>query len=594
MITEPASTGTQARKQDAGWWPWRKGRSVRLQSLVRVVEQIGDAVMVCDASGRIAYINPAFEKLTGYPPQEAVGQRASILKSGYHDRDFYRELWATILRGDVFRGLFVNRRRSGELYYEEKAISPIRGSGGEITHFVSTGKDVTERMQVQQRLDYLANHDTLTGLPNRTLFMDRLEQALIRATRQRGGLALLCLDIDRFKSVNDTYGHAAGDELLEALSGRISHCVRSEDTVARFGGDEFAIILAQVRDRDDVETVTGKILSASMAPFTIGGKPLKTSVSVGIALAPEHSTDAATLLRYADLAMYRAKADGRNTYRFFAPSLAERKEAPRSRAARLREALEGGELRLAYQSRFEVGDHRLVAVEASLRWDDPENGEQSPEGFMSTLGDLALLARVDDWTLHTACADAARWLAEGLAPVRVAVRLFGTQLRRPRLADSVRAVLRQAGLPAECLEIQVTERMLMENIAATEGAIGDLAAMGVSIVIDGFGSGFSALAYLPRFPVRALKIDRAFVADIGRRNHVETVIRAITALAGALDLRLIADGVTTHEQLDFLCGEGCDLVQGPLFSAPVGADGVHRQLAHETERNTERSPQAPA
>ncbi len=556
----------------------RRQAEAQMGKLSRALEQTADSVVITDKEGVIEYVNPAFETTTGFTRAEAVGRKPNIVKSGRHGQAFYERLWSTILKGEVFSDVMVNRKKDGALYYEEKTITPLKDAKGNITHFVSTGKDITERMQTQERLHHLAHHDILTDLPNRMLFMDRLEHALSRARWAGRLVAVLFLDMDRFKIVNDTLGHDVGDRLLQAFGRRLRACVREGDTVARHGGDEFVIVLEDIAAVDDVPATARKILDALAPPFQIDGRELFVTSSIGISLHPNDGRDAPTLLKNADAAMYRAKDMGRNTYQFYSADMGAKAFERLTLETSLRHALRRKEFLLYYQPQVDMDSGRIVGVEALLRWQHPDLGLVLPGDFIPLLEDTGLIVPVGEWVLQTACTQAKAWQRAGLPPVRLTVNLSARQFAEPNLTDTVARILNEVDLDPAFLELEITESVIMQNAQATIDTLAALGNMGVRFAIDDFGTGYSSLSYLKRFSINTLKIDRSFVRDITTDPDDAAIITTIVAMAHNLKLNVVAEGVETEEQLAFLRAGGCDGFQGYLFSRPVAAEKLARLL----------------
>lgn len=545
-----------------------------LRRLSAAIEQAGDAVAVTNERGIIEYVNAAFEKVTGYRSPEALGRPMSLLRSDRHPPAFYQALWRTLRSGAVFRGRFTNCRKDGSLFHEQKTISPIRDPDGRITAFVSTGQDVTREVEIEQRLDQLANYDLLTGLPNRSLFMDRLRHAV--ATAQRSGrlLALLHLDLDRFKLINDTLGLAAGDELLRITAQRLRACLREVDTVCRMGGDEFSIILADLDSTLDTLRVVKAILATFAEPVTLEGKEIFVSASVGISTLPGDGHDAATLLRRADLAMSHARAAGRNGFAFFQPGMDESVRESLVLESELRGALERGEFSLDYQPQMDMARGAIVGVEALLRWHHPQRGLVPPVRFIPLLEQMGLMGLTSEWVIATACGEMQRLMRETGLELQVAVNLSSGQFKDPHLIDHVHAVLGRTGLDPQRLEVEITEGTLMENVPATVSTLEALARSGVRIAVDDFGTGYSSLAYLRRFAIDTIKIDRSFISDTPRDADATAIVKAIISLGRDLEMNVVAEGIETPGQYVFLQSLGCTRAQGYLFSRPLSAPAL--------------------
>ena len=554
----------------------RYAAEAEMRKLSSAVQQTADCVLITDPSGVIEYVNHAFESTTGYARDEVLGKKPSIIKSGLQTAEFYHRLWTTILSGGTFCDVFINRKRDGGLYYEEKTITPLKDAEGRITHFISTGKDITERMQVQERLHYLAHHDALTGLPNRMLFLDRLNQALMRAHWHQRGIGVMFLDLDRFKTINDTLGHDVGDRFLQAISARLEACVRERDTVARFGGDEFAIILEDLAHPDDAAPLASKILEAFGRPFELGGREYYVTTSIGISLYPGDGVDAQALLKNADIAMYQAKELGKNTYQFYSADMGAHAVERLTLETSLRHALERDEFVLHYQPQVALADGRIVGVEALLRWQHPQLGLLAPVQFIGLAEETGLIVPIGQWVARAACRQAKAWREAGLPALRLAINVSARQFNEPGFVDGVARLLAETGFDAERLELEITESVIMKNAQVTIARLQALHAMGVRFAIDDFGTGYSSLSYLRRFAVHTLKIDKSFIHDVGVDQGDAEIVKTIIAMARGLKLAVIAEGVETKEQLMFLRGQGCEAVQGYLLSRPLPADQIPR------------------
>jgi diguanylate cyclase (GGDEF)-like protein/PAS domain S-box-containing protein len=551
-----------------------------MSKLSRALEQTADAIMITDAHGRIEYVNPAFERTTGFERREAIGNTPAVLKSGKHGAEFYSELWRTILRGDVFSEVFVNRRKDGSLFYEEKTITPLTDELGRITHFIASGKDISERMQVQERLQYLAHHDTLTELPNRALLLDRLKQALARARWHRRLVGVLFVDLDRFKVINDTLGHDAGDRLLQTLGERFRSAVRERDTVARLGGDEFAILLDEIASANDIAGVAKKVLAALSPPFVVDGRELFVTASIGVALYPNDGEDSSTLLKHADTAMYRAKDLGRNNYQFYSSEMSAKAFERLTLESSLRRALTREEFRLYYQPQIDIGTHRVTGVEALLRWQHPELGLVLPNDFVPLLEETGLIVPVGEWVLRAAAQQACAWAAAGFDGLVVGVNISSRQFNTAGFPQVVQRILGETGACGANLEFEITESVVMHDSPESLARLEALNGLGVRLAIDDFGTGYSSLSYLKRFPIDTLKIDASFVRDVTRDPEDASIVTAILALGKGLKLRVVAEGVETAEQFEFLRARGCDAVQGFLIHEALPAAAVPEALRH--------------
>jgi diguanylate cyclase (GGDEF)-like protein len=450
-------------------------------------------------------------------------------------------------------------------------ISAVRDERGQVVNFIKIFSDISERKEREERVRHLAHHDFLTDLPNRVLLSDRIARAISAAQRNGTQVAVLFLDLDRFKNVNDSLGHSIGDKLLQEVARRLRACIRASDTVSRLGGDEFVLLVPDVSDPASVAVLAQKVLDAVSRPYSIEGHELISSPSIGLAVFPADGEDVETLLRNADAAMYHAKESGRNNYQFFTPDMNIRATERLSMERSLRRALERGELRLHYQPQYEVATGRIVGMEALIRWEHPEQGLVSPGRFMPFAEESGLILPIGEWVLQEACRQNRAWQESGLAPVRVAVNISALQFRQAGFAATVRAALERSGLHARYLELEVTESVIMHDAERVTASLEELKQMGLELAIDDFGTGYSSLSYLKRFPIDRLKIDQSFVRDITTDRDDAAITSAIIALTRNLGLKTIAEGVETRAQLEFLRAHGCNEVQGFLLSRPVAA-----------------------
>ena len=545
----------------------------------KVFESTLEGIMITDANGVIETVNPAFSRITGYRKSEAVGRNARILSSGKQPPEFYRHLWTSLRENGFWQGELWNRCKNGTLFHEYLTITGIKDETGHYSHFAGIFTDITQRKIAEERLHFLANHDPLTGLPNRTLFMERLLLATQRAQREGRKIGLMFIDLDRFKYINDTMGHAAGDKLLTEIAERLKSTLRECDTVARLGGDEFTVILENISDVQHVAKIAKKLVSKLNGIVKIEQQEVFVTASIGIAIFPEDGEAPETLLMNADTAMYRAKERGKNNFQFFTSdmntSTMERMRLENS----LHAALSRSELLLHYQPKLKLDTGELFGYEALIRWNHPQMGMVSPAQFIPIAEDSSLIVPIGDWVLHTACAQARRWLDRGDLLGRMAVNISHRQLKLANLVDSVHSALQHSGLPAECLELEITESMAMDTTQETLDTLVRLREMGVHLTIDDFGTGYSSLSYLRKLPIDGLKIDRSFVAGVVQELGDAAITRAIISLAASLGLAVTAEGIEEASQLAFLREQGCPFGQGYFYCRPMDVARLDDWLA---------------
>ncbi|MDX1442416.1 MAG: EAL domain-containing protein [Gammaproteobacteria bacterium] len=557
----------------------RRRAQAEMLKLSSALTHSADAVMVTNTDGIIEYVNPAFESITLYDRHEVIGKTPDILRSEEQDTSAYKEMWETILKGDVFRCELINQRKDGSHYHEEKTITPLKDGQGKITHFIATGVDISERIRAQEKLEYMAHHDAVTGLPNRVLLLDRVQQALHRAQRDGVNVAVLFIDLDGFKAINDTVGHHFGDRLLSEVASRLQNTVREEDTVARLGGDEFAVVLEGMSTMHDIGKVSRKIIRDLAAPFILDGRELYVTGSIGVSRYPTDGYDVHTLLRKSDSAMYRAKQVGKNTYRFYSEVEGEEDTARLQLEQQLRRAVERDEFIVYYQPQVSIDTSEVVGVEALLRWNHPDHGIIEPGRFIPLLEETGLIIDVGEWVLREVCRHAAGWQRMGLPQLRIAVNLSSRQFEKRDLVGDIARALDESGLEPHRLNIEITEGTLATRIDHTIRTLDKLNALGITISVDDFGVGYSSLNYLKRFPIHKLKIDQSFVRDVTTDSNDAEIASAIIALAHKLNLDVIAEGVETLEQLFFLSRQGCHEVQGHLMSKPLSNKEFIRWIA---------------
>lgn len=577
----PARLGTAVRHalEEKRLRSERRQAEEALRLADRVFHSTGEGVMVTAASGNIVSVNPAFERITGYSEAEVLGCNPRILRSGRHDDAFYREMWTSLLETGQWRGELWNRRKSGEVYPEWLNISAVKDEAGRITHYVALFSDISSVKEAMQQIDFLAHHDALTHLPNRVLFHDRLSHGLDRAQREDRPLALLYLDLDRFKNVNDTLGHPVGDELLQEVARRMTGAIRAGDTLARLGGDEFVLLLEDDASAQQAAVVARKMLELFDMPICIADHKLVLTASIGISLYPGDGQDADTLLKHADRAMYEAKSRGRNTYQFFEPALTAGVLERLVMENALRGAMTRNELLLHYQPQVDLATGRICAAEALLRWRSAELGVVSPADFIPVAEETGLVIAIGEWVLRTACAQNKAWQDAGLPPIRIAVNVSALQILAGTLPEIVTEALSATGLEPRYLELELTESVMIREVEATLKQVIALKRLGITISLDDFGTGYSSLGYLSRFPLDRLKIDQAFVHDITTEPRNAAIARATIALAQGLDMVVIAEGVESEGQLRYLRDIGCEEAQGYLFSRPVSPEEMAVMIA---------------
>jgi diguanylate cyclase (GGDEF)-like protein/PAS domain S-box-containing protein len=546
----------------------RRQAEEKLRLSATVLEHIADGVMVIGLDGRIVAINPAFTQITGYTEMEALGQDSTLTRSSRHDSAFYTEMWNELVETGFWRGEIWNKRKNGVLYLEWLTISAVRDNSGAITHYVGVFSDITKVKESQDKLDHMAHHDPLTALPNRLLFHDRLQHALLRAGRDHQQLAILFIDLDRFKNVNDTLGHHVGDELLKQVASALAGRLRDGDTLARLGGDEFIVLLENVDGQFGAGFVAEKLMAMFEQPFMVSDYELFVTGSVGISLYPNDAEDLNMLIRNADVAMYQAKARGRNGYQFYAPSMTGEGVERLRLEAMLRRSIDKNEIYLNYQPQVEIDTGRLIGVEALVRWDNPELGTVPPVRFIPLAEDTGFINQLGKWVLHESCRQMVRWQEAGLHVPKIAVNLSVKQFERGSIVDMVAEILEETGLEPQRLQLEVTESVIM-NTGDALVFINDLHSIGVGLAIDDFGTGYSSLAYLKQLPVQTLKIDRSFIKDISTDVNDEAIAIAIIQLGKSMNLSVIAEGVETEEQAAFLLRHGCNLAQGYFYSRPI-------------------------
>jgi diguanylate cyclase (GGDEF)-like protein/PAS domain S-box-containing protein len=544
----------------------------RMRLYANVFSHAHEGMTITDPAGHILAVNPAFCAITGYAAEEVIGHTPALLRSGRQDAYFYEQMWSALRDVGVWSGEIWNRRKNGEIYPEWLSITAIRDEQGRHTHYIAIFADVTERKEVEQRIHFLANHDALTGLPNRLLLEDRIEQAVLKSRRRNKTAAVLFLDLDRFKNINDTLGHNVGDQLLVEAAIRATDALRETDTLSRQGGDEFVAVLTELDSPQDAAHVARKLLQVVGAPYHLAGHELVVTGSIGIALFPDDGETVSDLLRNADTAMYRAKEEGRNAFRYYDAGMNFATLGELLLESHLRSALDRGELLLYYQPKVDAISGHLVAAEALMRWQHPEQGLIPPGRFIPLAEECGLIGALGAWAINAASRQQRAWLDAGLQAVPVAVNVSAQQFSQEDVPRLVAAALKEHRLTPDLIDLELTESLLMRNAKQAGEVLQRLRAMQISVALDDFGTGYSSLSYLEQFPVQALKIDQSFVQAINPDGGEAKLIAAIIALAHSMGMYVIAEGVETDAQRHLLVRHGCDQCQGYLFAKPLPAE----------------------
>lgn len=562
----------------------RKESDAKLRQASTIFMQVTEGVVITDAEMKVIDINEAFSEISGYLEADIIGKTPRFWKSQQQDDFFYQKMWSSIKRTGKWHGELINRRKNGSLYPAWLTISAVRDDQERITNYISVISDISTIKQSQERVEYLAHHDVLTDLPNRHLFNDRLEHALHRAHRKENRVAVLFLDLDNFKSINDGLGHPVGDQVLQETARRLLGVVREEDTVARIAGDEFSIILEDIQDSQSVAVLAEKLLQAYVAPFSIENHELHISMSIGISLYPDDGEDVTSLVKNADAAMYQAKERGKAGYCFYTQQLTDAALERLQLENHLRKALAQDEFQLYYQPQYHLESGALMGAEALLRWQSGELGMIPPDRFIPLAESTGMILPIGEWVLQEACRQVAEWRQKGLELQRIGVNVAGQQIQHGDIVRTVAETLERSGLPATLLELEITESFIMQQAEEAISTLNLLRDTGVALAIDDFGTGYSSLSYLKLLPVNKLKIDRSFVKDTPRDKNSEAIVRAVIALARSLQLNVIAEGVESDSQQQFLRTAGCDEVQGFYYSRPLPADQFTRLLQQERQQ----------
>ncbi len=535
----------------------------------KALEATANGIIITTKDGIVSWANPAFMKMTGFESADVIGKSATMLKADVGDDPLADAIAHLTAMNETWKGRVVNRRKDGSLYTAEQTTTPIRDATGRLSHFVTVLEDISERLRAEDELVRLSEYDVLTGLPNRSVFLDRLKLAIDRAARAEASVAVMVMDLDNFRSINNTLGHDVGDALLRAVTQRVQKITRTTDTLARLGGDDFGILLEDVTDMAAASRTVRSIVNAFHQPVEVEGQAIEVTVSVGIAAYPKDDTDPLALLREAELAMYQAKSEGRDAFRYFDREM----DADIRRRVRietdLRHAVEQNQLWLAYQPQLDLASGKIVGAEALIRWNHPERGLVSPGEFIPIAETSGLILPIGDWIIEEICRQRQIWQALGLPDLRLGFNVSGVQFRQRNLFEQVTSALERSGLSASSLDIEITESVAMEGTGRVQENVDRLTAAGVSMSMDDFGTGYSSLSNLQAFPVCRLKIDGSFVRGIGRTKDDEKIVEAVVRLGQSLGLTVVAEGVETIEQLWFLKERACDEIQGYWLSKPL-------------------------
>lgn len=557
----------------------RKEAEKEMELLMAAVENSSDWIIITDIKGTIRYANKAAERLSGYAKEELIGNTPRIFKSGKHDRQYYKEMWDTILAGNTFQGILSNRRKDGKLFEIYHTITPVRTDTGQLSFFVVTSKDLTEQRVLEKRINHLAYYDPLSGLPNRRLFLEQLSQYMAVVEKDKGLVAIMILDLDRFELINDTLGPSGGDAVLREIAGRINSASDEKSTAARIGSDEFGIILSEISQTEEILRYLRKYLKAVSQPMLIEDNELLVTASIGVSVYPNDSERAEELMQYANLAMSEARTHGANNYQFYAKGMNTRVSEFIHMEKKLYDALSNDEFFLVYQPYVNTQSQQISGMEALIRWQSPENGEILPGKFIPVLEESRLLAEVGEWILRTVCRQIAHWQEKDLNVVPVAVNFSSVQFKQQGFSAHLSDIIQKSGIDPRLLTCEITETTFMEDVANTRDTLEAIQDLGVAVSIDDFGTGYSSLSYLKRLPVNNLKIDISFIRQIAEDTDDATIVSTIISMAHHLGLKTIAEGVETEKQLKILRRLGCDMIQGFYFSKPVPPTVIEERLS---------------
>lgn len=534
-----------------------------------VFENAIEGVLITNTKGEIEYVNPSFTFTTGYLPNELLGKKPNVFKSNHYNQEFYQDMWRGILKLGKWHGEIWNRKKNGEIFPSLLSITSIPDSDGEIMQYAAVYSDITEMKKSEEKIRFQAYHDALTGLPNRTLFYDRLQNALLHAKRHKAIVAVLFVDLDNFKKVNDTLGHSAGDELIKSVAQRLQDSVREMDTVARLSGDEFILLIDDLDSKEQATLVANRIIESIQKPYPIHGKELQVGASMGVTFYPEDGTEVESLVKNADIAMYKAKELGKNAYQLFTNEMKESAYKKVYTENELRKATQRNELTLLYQPIISIKNQTIVNMESLLRWNSKNLGEVLPSEFIPIAEESGLILDLGEWVLTRACYETHNLQKKGFDNLTVSVNISPKQFGSNIFCERVETILFKSGLPPKTLVLELTESIVMENVDRSIAYMNSLNRIGVQFALDDFGTGQTSLSYLKKFPLQKLKIDKSFIHNLGNSHVDRQIVQATIAMGQSLGLVITAEGVETRKQLDFLINEGCDEIQGYYFSKPI-------------------------
>ncbi|WP_370280989.1 EAL domain-containing protein [Pontibacterium sp.] len=557
---------------------------IRLELYTNVYRQSRQAVLISDQNNQIISVNEAFTELTGYREDEVRGHNPRILASGKVPPSTYQRMWHALQDNGYWQGELWDRTKDGRIYPKWITINTVRDKAGKISYYIASFSDITEQKNAEEQIQHLSYHDPLTHLLNRFSFEERLSQAISASQHEQRELAILFIDLDRFKDINDTLGHQVGDELLKAVAKRLKDTVKESDLLARLGGDEFTLAFTHFSNHNHLALKTSTLLETLSAPYEINDQPIYITPSIGVSVYPNDGDSVQELMKHADAAMYHAKSLGRKNFQFHCSTISEQTQHRLNLGQQLNQALQEEQFELYYQPQIDAASGNICALEALIRWHHPERGLVSPAEFIPVLEDSGLIEPVGEWVLRTACQQLAHWHQQGFAHLRMSVNLSARQLRSTSLISQVTAALAHCGLPASALELEITESLAMENPEQAISILGQLNAMGITIAIDDFGTGYSSLAYLKKLPIQILKLDREFVSHIETDSNDAAISTATISLAHSLGLKVVAEEVETQHQHNFLRQQGCDYLQGFFHGRPMPPAEIAAVLLERAER----------